>query len=93
MNFFGENQRSIHCTHSLQKAPALMVHHLHPLEQSRPHLKFCFENNIYNHELTLCITLSLHVNTVIEKIIIIFLISIRSVLITVIIKKFSVLVQ
>ena len=66
--FFLENQSSIHYTHSLQKALALMVHHLHPLEQSRPDLKFCFENNIYNNELTL----PLHVNTVIEKMSIIF---------------------
>ena len=66
--FFLENQSSIHYTHSLQKALALMVHHLHPLEQSRPYLKFCFENNIYNNELTL----PLHVNTVIEKMSIIF---------------------
>ena len=34
MNFLSKKQSSIHCTHSLQKALALIVHHLHPLEQS-----------------------------------------------------------
>ena len=79
MNFLSKKQSSIHCTHSLQKALALIVYHLHPLEPSTClDLKFCFDNIIFNNELTLCITLPLH-NNVIEKMTIIFLISICSV--------------
>lgn len=82
MNFLSKKQSSIHCTHSLQKALALLVHHLHPLEQSRRlDLKFVLAIILFfNNELKLCITLPWH-NNVIEKMTTIFLISICSVFI------------